>query len=101
MPDCRRPPAADGRNRSVDAAAFPFATVSQAAWLHRRFAPGFRDAGDFPAECGVSVLHEAIRSCCVKRRREGRLGEIWDADKLVVMVETCLRRDKKHSTPFG
>ena len=67
--------------------------MSHAVWLYHRFDVRFRDAADLLAQHGLTVSDDAIRLWCLDfdsadarrlTRRQGRLGDIWHRDKVVV-----------------
>jgi putative transposase len=69
--------------------------ISHAVWLYHRFCLSFRDTEDLLAQCGITVSYEAIRQWCrrsgpayagILRRRQGRLGDMWDLDELFVNI---------------
>ena len=74
---------------------FPPEIINYAVWLYHRFTLSFRDVEDLLAERGVTVSYEGIRSWCRKfgaeyartlRRRQGRLGDIWDVDEVFITI---------------
>ena len=75
---------------------FPIEIISHAVWLYHRFCLSFRDVEDLLAERGIVVTHETIRQWCRKfgfdyarklRRRQGRVGDTWHLDELLVNIE--------------
>jgi putative transposase len=69
--------------------------ISHAVWLYHRFCLSFRDTKDLLAQRGITVSYEAIRQWCrrfgpayarILRRRQGRLGDMWDLDELFVNI---------------
>ena len=74
---------------------YPSQIISHAVWLYRRFTLSFRDIEDLLAERGVEVTYESIRQWCRKfgpayartlRKRQGRLGDTWLMDEVVVVT---------------
>ena len=74
---------------------FPPEIISHAVWLYFRFTLSFRDVKDLLAERGVTVSYEAVRLWCRKlgpafarslRRRQGRLGDIWQVDEVFIKI---------------
>ena len=75
---------------------FPPEVISHAVWLYYRFCLSFRDVEDLLAKRGVIVSYETIRQWSRKfgaqyarklKRREGRLGDTWHLDELLVMIQ--------------
>ena len=75
---------------------FPPEVISHAVWLYYRFCLSFRDVEDLLAERGVIVSYETIRQWSRKfgaqyarklKRREGRLGDTWHLDELLVTIQ--------------
>ncbi len=78
--------------------------ISHAVWLYHRFTLSFRDVEDLLAERGILVSYAASRYWCLKfgptyarvlRRKQGRLGDIWDVDELFVNIRG------QRATPCG
>jgi putative transposase len=74
---------------------FPPAIISYSVWLYHRFTLSLRDVEDLLAERGVIVSYESIRYWCRKfgpeyartlRKKQGRLGDVWHVDELVVTI---------------
>jgi putative transposase len=74
---------------------FPPEIIAHAVWLYHRFTLSFREIEDLLAERGVIVSYEAIRRWCRKfgpdyanklRKRQGRLGDTWFMDELVIVM---------------
>jgi putative transposase len=74
---------------------FPPEIISHAVWLYHRFCLSFRDVEDLLAARGVVVSYEAVRQWCLKfgqkfanrrRHRQGRPGDSWHLDELVVTI---------------
>ena len=75
---------------------FPPEVISHAVWLYYRFCLSFRDVEDLLAKRGVIVSYETIRQWSRKfgaqyarklKRREGRLGDTWHLDELLVTIQ--------------
>ena len=75
---------------------FPSEIISHAVWLYHRFCLSFRDVEELLAERGIIVSYETIRQWCRKfgphyarklKRRQGRLGDIWHLDELIVNIQ--------------
>jgi len=75
---------------------FPSEIISHSVWLYHRFTLSFRDVEDLLAERGISVSHESIRFWCLKfgpeyarrlRKKQGRLGDIWNVDEVFVKIQ--------------
>ena len=75
---------------------FPPLIISHTVWLYHRFCLSFRDAEDLLAQRGIIVSYETIRAWCRTfgsayarrlRRRQGRLGDTWYLDELVVNIQ--------------
>ena len=73
---------------------FPPEIISHAVWLYHRFTLSFRDVGTFspsvesrsptkPFDPGVASLDRSTRTL---RRRQGRLGDIWQMDELFITM---------------
>lgn len=69
--------------------------MSYAVWIYHRFRLSFRDVEDRPAERGIIVSYEAIRSWCQNfgpdyarklKRRQSRLGNIWHLDEVFIRI---------------
>jgi putative transposase len=65
-------------------------------WLYHRFCLSFRDVEELLATRGVVVSDEAVRQWCLKfgqdfakklRRRQGRPGDTWHLDELLITIE--------------
>jgi putative transposase len=74
---------------------FPPEIISHAVWLYHRFCLSFRDVEDLLAARGVVVSSEAVRQWCLKFgqefakwlwHRQGRPGDTWHVDELVVTI---------------
>ncbi len=74
----------------------PPEVISHAVWLYYRFCLSFRDVEDLLAKRGVIVSYETIRQWSRKfgaqyarklKRREGRLGDTWHLDELLVTIQ--------------
>ena len=74
---------------------FPPEIISHAIWLYHRFCLSFRDVEELLAERGIMVTYETVRQRCRKfgpeyarrlKRRQGRLGDTWHLDELVVNI---------------
>ena len=74
---------------------FPPEVISHAIWLYYRFSLSFRDSEDLLAQRGIIVSYESVRRWCFKfgpgyrrrlKRREGRLGDIWHVDEVLVRI---------------
>ena len=86
----------DAKTSSNHGYRFPSEIISHAVWLYYRFCLSFRDVEDLLAERGVIVSHESIRQWSRKfgaqyarklKRREGRLGDTWHLDELLVTIQ--------------
>ena len=75
---------------------FPPDIISHAVWLYHRFGVSFRDVEDLLAQRGITVSYEAIRLWCLTigsvyarrlKRRQGRLGDIWHLDEVLVTIQ--------------
>src|SRR5215813_13612441 len=74
---------------------FPPEIIGYAAWLYHRFCLSFRDVEELLAQRGVTVSYEAVRQWSLKfgqvfarqlRHRQGRPGDTWHLDELVVTM---------------
>jgi putative transposase len=74
---------------------FPPEIISHAVWLYHRLCLSFRDVEELLAAPGVVVSYEAVRQWCRKfgqdfakqlRHCQGRLGDTWPLDELVVTI---------------
>ena len=74
---------------------FPSEITSHAVWLYHRFTLSFRGVEGLLAERGVTVSNQAIRLWRRKfgpsfarslRRRQGRLGDVWHVDGVLVTI---------------
>ena len=80
---------------------FPQQIISHSVWLYHRFTLSFRDIEDLLAERGIIVSYESIRQWCRKfgpsyanrlRKRQGRLGDTWLMDEVVIVTIRGERR---------
>ena len=74
---------------------FPPEVISHGVWLYHRFALSFRDVEELLAKKGIFVSYETVRQWCRKfgpeyarklKRRQGRLGDIWYLDEVLVKI---------------
>ncbi len=74
---------------------FPPEIISHGVWLYHRFCLSFRAAEELLAKRGILVTYETVRQWCRKfgpdyarklKRRQGRLGDIWYLDEVVVKI---------------
>lgn len=74
---------------------FPPEIIAHAVWLYHRFCPSFRDVEELLAARGIIVSYEAVRQWCLKfgpafakqlRHRQGRPGDTWHLDEMVVTI---------------
>ena len=74
---------------------FPPEIISHAVWLYHRFCLSFRDVEELLAARGVVVSYETVRLWGLKfgpelakklRHRQGRPGDTWHLDEVVVTI---------------
>jgi putative transposase len=79
---------------------FPREIISYAIWAYHRFCLSFRDVEDLLAERGIIVSYESIQQWCEKfgpdfarklKRREGRLGDCWHLDEILLRMNGKLQ----------
>jgi len=74
---------------------FPPEIISHAVWLYHRFCLSFRDVEELLASRGVVISYEEVRQWRLKfgpefakklRYRQGRPGDTWHLDEVVVTI---------------
>src|SRR6201993_2882255 len=74
---------------------FPPVVIQLAVWLYLRFTLSYRDVEDLPAERGLAISYETVRSWVLKfgpviarrlRQRRPRPSDRWHLDEMVVRI---------------
>ena len=74
---------------------FPPEIIAHAVWLYVRFNLSLREVEEMLLERGIDVSYETVRRWTVKfgpeiaralRRRQGRPGDVWHLDEVVVRI---------------
>ena len=82
--------------------------MAHAVWLYHRFCLSFRDVEELLAERGIAVSYEGVRQWCLKfgqafakklRHRQGRPGDTWYMDEVVVTIRQWGSTGNRISSP--
>ena len=74
---------------------FPPVVIQHAVWVYLRFTRSYRDVEDLPAERGLDISYETVRSWVLKfgpviarrlTRRRPRPSDRWHLDEMVVRI---------------